>query len=143
MYKIQTLIFGQKMRLWYSVFEFMSNRLAEKRTNFFGIPSSSKPIILQRSRLSIRIVLCSPIFYSSFLFLLFCYSVQSYHSKSKIYFLCCLLRKLERDHQANFLVFPFYFFVCWLKCMPSSHPLILFLILKGIWEIRFTQRFPL
>ena len=57
--KIQTLIFGQKMRLWYSVFEFMSNRLAEKRTNFFGIPSSSKPIILQRSRLSIRIVLHS------------------------------------------------------------------------------------
>ena len=55
------------MKLWYSVFEFMSNRLAEKRTNFFGIPSSSKPIILQRSRLSIRIVLHS----SSHLLLLF------------------------------------------------------------------------
>ena len=61
------MIFGQSMELWYSVLEFMSNRLAEKRTNFFGIPSSSKPIILQRSRLSIRIVLHS----SSHLLLLF------------------------------------------------------------------------
>ena len=110
------------MELWYSVFEFMSNRLAEKRTNFFGIPSSSKPIILQRSRLSIRIVLHSSshllLLFYFFFFVRVCKAITP--SLQLRFILCCIPRKLERDHQAKFWAYPLLhtnlFFVCCIYC---------------------------
>ena len=114
-----------------------------------------RPIILQRSGLSIRIVLRSPIFYSSFLFLLFCQSVQSYHSKSptKIYFVL-YSAKIGKGSLRKILGLPtttyqFIFCLLHLLCVvemesmpnPAPHLLLLF-ILKGIGKYTLLNVFP-